>query len=98
MWIRISQLILTIKNIALIGVGIGLCIALINSLVNFGFIAWANIQGYSTYSLLIEELRLLTRGVVVINKDNKVTYVEYVPEVTQAVNFDAALEAIKADI
>ena len=33
-----------------------------------------------------------------INKDNKVTYVEYVPEVTQAVNFDAALEAIKADI
>ena len=53
MWIRISQLILTIKNIALIGVGIGLCIALINSLVNFGFIAWANIQGYSTYSLFI---------------------------------------------
>ena len=40
----------------------------------------------------------LSRGVVVINKDNKVTYVEYVPEVTQAVNFDAALEAIKADI
>jgi len=34
----------------------------------------------------------------VINKENKVTYVEYVPEVTQAVNFDAALEAIKADI
>ena len=41
------------------------------------------------YGFLIEELRLLTRGVVVINKDNKVT---------QAVNFDAALEAIKADI
>ena len=38
MWIRISQLILTIKNIALIGVGIGLCIALINSLVNFGLL------------------------------------------------------------
>ena len=52
----------------------------------------------TTYGFLIEELRLLSRGVVVINKDNKVTYVEYVPEVTQAVNFDAALEAIKADI
>ena len=50
------------------------------------------------YGFLIEELRLLTRGVVVINKEDKVTYVEYVPEVTQAVNFDAALEAIKADI
>ena len=56
MWIRISRLLLTIKNIALIGVGIGLCIAMINSLVNFSIIAWANIQGYSTYSLLIEEL------------------------------------------
>ena len=56
MWIRISHLLLTTKNIALIGVGIGLCIAMINSLVNFGFIAWANIQGYSTYDLLIEEL------------------------------------------
>ena len=56
MWIRISRLLLTIKNIALIGVGIGLCIAMINSLINFGFIAWANIQGYSTYDLLIEEL------------------------------------------
>lgn len=54
MWIRISRLLLTIKNIALIGVGIGLCIAMINSLINFGFIAWANIQGYSTYDLLIE--------------------------------------------
>ena len=56
MWIRISRLLLTIKNIALIGVGIGLCIAMINSIVNFSIVAWANIQGYSTYSLLIEEL------------------------------------------
>ena len=52
MWIRISKLLLTIKNIALVGV----CIALINTLISLGFITWANIQGYSTYSLLIEEL------------------------------------------
>lgn len=50
------------------------------------------------YGFLIEELRLLARGVVVINKDNKVTYVEYVPEVTNAVNFDAVLAAVKEDI
>ena len=56
MWIRISKLLLTIKNIALVGVGIALCIALINALISLGFITWANIQGYSTYSLLIEEL------------------------------------------
>lgn len=47
------------------------------------------------YGFLIEELRLLARGVVVIDKDNKVSYVEYVPEVTNAVNFDAVKEAIK---
>ena len=56
MWIRISKLLLTIKNIALVGVGIALCIALINTLISLGFITWANIQGYNTYSLLIEEL------------------------------------------
>lgn len=56
MWIRISKLLLTIKNIALIGVGIALCIALINTLISLGYITWANIQGYSTYSLVIEEL------------------------------------------
>ena len=48
------------------------------------------------YGFLIEELRLLTRGVVVIDKNDKVTYVEYVPEVTHAVNFDATIEVIKA--
>lgn len=49
----------------------------------------------TNYGFLIEELRLLTRGIVVVGKDNKVAYVEYVPEVTNAVNFDAALEAAK---
>lgn len=56
MWIRISKLLLTIKNIALVGVAISLCIALINTLISLGYVTWANIQGYSTYSLLIEEL------------------------------------------
>ena len=56
MWIRISIILLTIKNIALVGVAISLCIALINTLISLGYVTWANIQGYSTYSLLIEEL------------------------------------------
>lgn len=50
----------------------------------------------TNYGFLIEELRLDTRGVVVIDKNDKVTYVEYVPEVTHAVNFDGVLEAVKA--
>lgn len=56
MWIRISKLLLTIKNIALVGVAISLCIDLINTIISLAYITWANIQGYSTYSLVIEEL------------------------------------------
>lgn len=47
------------------------------------------------YGFLIDELKLLTRGIVVIDKEGTVQYVEYVPEVTNEVNFDAALEAVK---
>lgn len=50
----------------------------------------------TNYGFLVEELRLLSRGIVVIDKDDVVRYVEYVPEVTTAVNFDAAVEAAKA--
>ena len=56
MWIRISKLLLTIKNIALVGVAISLCIDLMNTIINLGYVTWANIQGYITYSLVIEEL------------------------------------------
>jgi thioredoxin-dependent peroxiredoxin len=41
-------------------------------------------------------LPLLTRAVFVVDKSGKVTYVEYVPEVTAEPNYDAALAALKA--
>ena len=44
---------------------------------------------------MIEELQLLARGVVIVDRDGKVAYVEYVPEVTHDVNFDKALEEVK---
>jgi thiol peroxidase len=47
------------------------------------------------YGVLIEELRLLTRAVFVIDEDDVVRYAEIVPEVTSAPNFDAALAAAK---
>ena len=56
MWIRISKILLTIKNIALVGVAISLCIDLINTIISLAYITWANIQGYSTYFSIIEEL------------------------------------------
>jgi len=48
------------------------------------------------YGVAIEELRLLARAVFVINSENQVTYAEYVDEVTNHPNYEAALEAAKA--
>lgn len=47
------------------------------------------------FGFLMEELQLLARGVVIVDRDGKVAYVEYVPEVTNDVNFDKALEEVK---
>lgn len=47
------------------------------------------------YGFVMEELRLLARGIVVVDKDDTVTYVEYVPEATNHVNYEKALEAVK---
>ncbi|MBI9058747.1 MAG: thiol peroxidase [Labilibaculum sp.] len=47
------------------------------------------------YGFVVEELRLLARGVVVIDKDNTVKHVEYVAEMTDEPNYEAALEVAK---
>lgn len=47
------------------------------------------------YGVAIEELRLLARSIFVVDKNDKVTYVEYVPEVTDHPNYEKALEAAK---
>ena len=44
---------------------------------------------------LVKELGLLARGTVIIDKDGKVIYVEYVPEMTNEPNYDAAIKALK---
>lgn len=49
----------------------------------------------TNYGFLIKELRLLARGVVVIDKDNVIRYVEYVPEIASEPNYEAALSALK---
>ena len=48
------------------------------------------------YGFLIEDLALLSRGVVIVDKNGKISYTEYVKEVTNEVNFEAALDAVKA--
>ena len=48
------------------------------------------------YGTLIEELKILTRAIFVLDADGKLTYAEYVPEVTSEPNYDAALAAVNA--
>lgn len=50
------------------------------------------------YGVLIENLPfpLLSRAVFVVNRHGRITYAEYVAELTNAPNYDAALAAIKA--
>ncbi|MCD8501903.1 MAG: thiol peroxidase [Bacillaceae bacterium] len=47
------------------------------------------------YGVVIEELRLLTRAIFVIDQNNKVTYVEYVKEASNHPAYDAAIQAVK---
>jgi thiol peroxidase len=47
------------------------------------------------YGFLIDELRILARGIVVIDKAGVVRYVEYVKEVASHPDYDKALEAVK---
>ena len=44
------------------------------------------------YGFVIDELRLLARGVVVVDKDDVVRYVEYVPEITHEPDYEKALD------
>lgn len=47
------------------------------------------------YGFLIEELRLLARGVVVVDQNDQARYVEYVPEIGNEPDYESALSAAK---
>ena len=47
------------------------------------------------YGFVIKELRLLSRGTVIVDKDGIIRYVEYVPEVGEHPDYEKALEVIK---
>ncbi|KIH70089.1 thiol peroxidase [Salinicoccus roseus] len=48
------------------------------------------------YGVVMEELRLLARSVFILDEDNKVVYVEYVPEGTDHPDYDKAIEALES--
>ena len=47
------------------------------------------------YGLLIKELRLLSRAVLVIDREGVIQYVQLVREITDEPDYDAALEAVR---
>ncbi len=50
----------------------------------------------TNWGMLIDELKILARGVFVLDKDGKVVYAETVQEVAQEPDYPAALTALKA--
>ena len=48
------------------------------------------------YGVLMEEWQLLARAVLVLDKENKVVYTEYLDNVNSEPNYDKAIEAVKA--
>ncbi len=49
----------------------------------------------TAYGTLIKELRIETRAIFVIDKDDTIRYVEYVPEIASHPNYQAALAAAR---
>ncbi|MCZ8518029.1 MULTISPECIES: thiol peroxidase [Paenibacillus] len=47
------------------------------------------------YGVLIEELHLLMRSIFIIDANDTVQYVEYLSEMTEHPNYEAAIEAVK---
>ena len=52
----------------------------------------------NSYGTLIEELKIMSRAVFVLDKDGKVVYAQYVPEVASEPNYEPAIQALKAQL
>ncbi|HEX7058007.1 MAG TPA: thiol peroxidase [Bacilli bacterium] len=49
-----------------------------------------------SYGVLIKELALLMRAIFVVDEQNKITYVQYLREMTEHPDYDKAIAAVKA--
>jgi len=50
----------------------------------------------TSYGVLIKEFQLDMRSIFVLDADNTIRYVEYLSEMTEHPNYEAAIEAVKA--
>lgn len=56
---------------------------------------YKNREFATKYALLIDELKLLTRAILLLDKNNVVQYFEYLSEITEEPNYDAVIEKAK---
>jgi thiol peroxidase len=49
----------------------------------------------SAYGVLLKELRLLSRSIFIVDKDDVIKFIEIVPELTNEPDYDKALEVVK---
>lgn len=47
------------------------------------------------YGTWVKELRLLSRAVFLVDEDDAIRYVEYVPEIAEHPNYDVVVEAVR---
>lgn len=98
---RFNQEAATIPDIAVINISVDLPFAIKRFCTTAGIDRVTTLSDYKdasfgmNYGVLIKELRLLARSIFVIDKDDIIRYTEIVPEVTQNVNFDKALDEAK---
>jgi len=93
------------------GLGDGVVILTVSSDLPFAQSRWCGAAGVdrlqtlsdhydmnfgNAYGVHIKELRLDTRAIFVVDSAGKVVHAEYVPEMTDFPNFDAALAAAKS--
>ena len=52
----------------------------------------------TSFGTLIEELKIMSRAIFVLDADGTVVYAEYVPEVASEPNYDAAMEALQGQL
>ncbi len=48
------------------------------------------------YGFVVEELRLLGRGVVIVDKEGIIRYIEYTPDAADEVDYEKALEVVRS--
>ena len=99
--IRFNEEASKLKDTAIITISVDLPFAQGRFCANKGIEQSITVSDYKdlsfglNYGFVIEELRLLARGIVVLDENNVVKYTEYVPEVTNHPDYDKAIEIAK---